>query len=276
MDTVGYLGPQGTYSEMAARAFASSAFDHAPQLEPFATIASALHAVADGHLAWAVVPIENLVEGGVAMTLDTLWRAENLQVHQALVLPIHHVLITRAPELSAVQTVYAHPQALAQCQQWLDQALSQATLVPSRSNTSELGRLYDNASAAIIASAQTAEQAGLPILARDINDYASNCTKFWVMGRQASPGGSHTSLAFSVPANVPGSLVRPLQVLARHTINMTRIESRPTKQSLGTYFFFLDLEHPQFSTLPAEIVAELAEIAEILKIFGSYPLVCLT
>lgn len=267
-ETVAYLGPAGTFAETAALQFRSQP----ACLSPYPTIAAVFQAVFDGEVTWGVVPVENSVQGSVSVTLDLLWQLDGLQIHRTLVLPIHHQLIGRATDLERVTTVYAHPQALAQCQRWLNQNVSQAILVPANSNTAELNRLYSDDSAAIIASARAAELGALPILAGPINDYDTNCTRFWIVSSEQSPGGQLTSFAFSVPENVPGALLKPLQVLSDRQLNMTRIESRPTKKSMGDYVFFIDVENPiGTSELPEEAIATLQSTTETLKIFGSYP-----
>ena len=285
---VAFLGPAGTYTELAAllacpeQPHLHSQGSH--PLVPYPTISACLEAVAAGQQPWAVVPVENSVEGGVSMTLDALWQLEGLGIRQALILPIRHALIGRASQLEHIEQVYSHPQALAQCQAWLRSHLPQATLIPTRSTTEELDRLQQQPGAAVIASERAATLYQLPVLACPINDHPDNCTRFWVVGRAplspsdrqdgapASPGGSHTSLAFSLPHNVPGALLKPLQVFAERGLNMSRIESRPTKKSAGTYVFFVDLENPVGQPyLDAEVIAALESIAETLKLFGSYP-----
>ncbi|MGQ9838562.1 MAG: prephenate dehydratase [Cyanobacteriota bacterium] len=281
---VAFLGPAGTYTELAALL----ACPEQPQLHsqgshplvPYPTISACLEAVAAGQQEWAVVPVENSVEGGVSMTLDALWQLEGLAIRQALILPIRHALIGRARALEQIEQVYSHPQALAQCQVWLGSHLPQATLIPTRSTTDELDRVQTQPTAAVIASERAAALYKLPILACPINDHPDNCTRFWVIGRSqpnadpqsASPGGSHTSLAFSLPQNVPGALLKPLQVFAKQGLNMSRIESRPTKKSAGTYVFFVDLENaPAQPYLSPEVITALEHIAETLKLLGSYP-----
>lgn len=266
-DTVAYLGPAGTFTEAAALAFQAEP----AKLAPYPTNAATLIAVAEGEVGWGVVPVENSVQGAVAATLDTLWQLEGLQIHRTQIMPIRHHLMGFADRLDAIRTVYAHPQALAQCQQWLARNLPEAILVAATSNTSELKRLEGDRQLAAIASERAARVYGVPILARSIADYDNNCTRFWVVSREPSPGGNYTSLAFSAKANVPGALVQPLQVLARAGINMTRIESRPTKKAIGDYVFFIDLEHPDRADL-SNVLQELKQIVAVLKVFGSYPL----
>ncbi|MEQ9553998.1 MAG: prephenate dehydratase [Coleofasciculus sp. G3-WIS-01] len=274
--SIAHLGPPGTYAEAAALAYCrtlASKCDSKPWLCPYPSIAQTLHAVAQGQADLAVVPVENSIEGSVTITLDTLWQLDQLQIQQALVLPIQHALLSRASRLQAIQTVYSHPQALAQCQGWLQKCLPSVQLIPTNSTTEALQHLDTDYTAGAISSQRAALLYQLPILAAAINDYPDNCTRFWIVGQQPSSGGSHTSLAFSTPANVPGALVKPLQAFAQREINLSRIESRPTKRSLGEYLFFIDLEANASTPLVQEALSEAATHTEILKIFGSYSVI---
>jgi prephenate dehydratase len=214
--------------------------------------------------------VENSIEGSVTVTLDALWQWPNLQIQAALVLPIANTLITRASTFSAIHTLYSHPQPLGQCQHWIKTHCPQATLVPTRSTAEALRHVIEETHAAAIASQRAAQLYNVPILAHDINDQADNCTKFLILGHTPTVEGDYTSLAFSLGINQPGSLLKPLQILAEAGINLSRIESRPTKRSLGEYLFFLELEtavsHPTAQTA----LTALEACTETLKIFGSY------
>jgi prephenate dehydratase len=263
----------GTYAEMAALRCAnwlSQQQGLETQLHPCPSIAQTLKAVARGELDLAVVPVENSVEGSVTMTLDTLWQLDRLQIQWALVLPISHALLSQASAIAAIHTVYSHPQALAQCQDWLEQHLPSAQLIPTNSTTEALQHLNDDVTVGVISSQRASELYRLPILACPINDQPDNCTRFWVLGLQPSVGGSHTSLAFSVRANTPGALVKPLQVFADRAINLSKIESRPTKRSLGDYLFFIDMEADIRDSAVQSALQALVSYTETLKIFGSY------
>jgi prephenate dehydratase len=284
--SIAHLGPSGTYAEAAALAYANwlSQMGQEALLCPYPSIAQSLRATAQGQAHLAVVPVENSIEGSVAMTLDTLWQLDTLQIQQALVLPISHALLSGAENLAAIRTVYSHPQAIAQCQGWLERFLPSVQLIACNSTTEALQHLNEDRTSAAIASTRAAQLYNLPVLAHPINDYPDNCTRFWVTGLQPSTGGTrfwvtglqpstggtHTSLAFSVPANVPGALVKPLQVFASRGINLSRIQSRPTKRSLGDYLFFIDLEADASLPYVQSAIAELTTYTETLKIFGTY------
>ncbi|MEC4813566.1 MAG: prephenate dehydratase [Scytonema sp. PMC 1069.18] len=280
--TIAHLGPPGTYAEQAALLYfnwltASSGIDEA-MLCPYPSIAQTLRAVVKGQAKLAVVPVENSIEGSVTMTLDTLWQLESLQVQLALVMPIIHTLISCAQRIEDIKTIYSHPQALAQCQGWLERFLPNAQLIASNSTTEALLHLEQDLSAAAISSQRAAQLYNLPILATGINDYPGNCTRFWVVSQDDIPGtrpnyqktASHTSLAFSTPANTPGALAKPLEVFARLNINLSKIESRPTKRSLGEYLFFIDAEADASDPQMKAALSEIKPYTEVLKISGSY------
>jgi prephenate dehydratase len=279
--SIAHLGPPGTYAEQAALFYVNWLAKNTGLeaiLCPYPSIAQTLKAVASKQAKLAMVPVENSIEGGVTMTLDALWQLENLHIQLALVMPIVHTLISCASRLEEIKTVYSHPQALAQCQGWLEKFLPDVQLIPINSTTEALHQLEQDLSAAAISSARAAQLYNRPIIANGISDYPENCTRFWLVTQDSLPTGwlpqaeinSRVSLGFSVPANVPGALVKPLQVFAHLDINLSRIESRPTKRSLGEYLFFMDLEASESSPKMQSALAELANYTEILRIFGSY------
>lgn len=272
--SIAHLGPRGTYSEQAALAYQSWLATQHPEetvLEVYPSILQVIQAAATNEVGLAIAPIENSIEGSVGITLDALWQLDSLRIQQALVLPIRHTLITHAQDCKGIQTIYSHPQALGQCQQWIAQHCPAVTLIPTRSTTESLKHLDDSTTTAAIASEWAANLYDLPVLARGINDQPDNCTKFWILSNTESTEGSHTSLAFSLPVNAPGSLLRPLELFSQADINLSRIESRPTKRSLGEYLFFLDLEASLNSPHTQATLNALKECTETLKIFGSYP-----
>jgi prephenate dehydratase len=275
MTTIAYLGPAGTYSEIAALQYLqlrhSDLENNPARMCPYPTIPQAINAAEHGNVDIAVVPVENSIQGGVTMTLDSLWQSESLQIQQAIVLPIAHALITLAQDLADIKVVYSHPQGLAQCQQWLDRYLPTVQQIATDSTTDGLRIVAKDVTVAAIASQRAAELYNLPVLKFPINDQPDNCTRFLVLGRTApTTKGTHSSLAFSLKRNMPGALVKPLLVFADRNINLSRIESRPTKRSLGEYIFFLDIEaaidDPNFS----EALQDLQAVTENLKILGSY------
>jgi prephenate dehydratase len=283
--SIAHLGPAGTYAEQAAAAYAhwlSHRFGcESPVLCPESSITQCLFAVAERAVSLAVVPVENSIEGGVTFTLDTLWQVPDLLIHQAFVIPIQHCLVTRATQLAAIATVLSHPQALGQCRLWLAQHLPQAELRPTNSTTEALGAVDQNPTLAAIASQRAATLYHLPWLRDNIQDHPDNCTRFWVIRHQQTqdipmrnePDQHYASLAFSVPQNIPGALVKTLAIFADRSINLSRIESRPAKTLLGDYVFFLDAEVDEQSERFQLALAALAPLTETLKVLGGYSIV---
>ncbi len=282
--SLAYLGPTGTNSETAALAYANWLANNqqaTATLCPYPSIALALQSVVKGKIDYAVVPIENSIEGSVTVVLDTLWQSTDLQVHQELTLPIFHGLLSYSQSLEQIETVYSHPQALAQCQKWLENFLPQVQLIPTKSTTEGIALLKDDLTAAAVSSPRAAELYKVPLLEPDIKDSPDNCTRFWIVSSQKSDRpsneeqvnrGSHLSLAFSLAQNAPGALVKALEVFAQKEINLSKIESRPTKRSLGEYIFFIDLEGNSHDSQIRDALAELSACTEILRIFGNYNL----
>lgn len=269
---IAHLGPTGTYAELAAITYAKTRTEPT-ELIAFGTIAQTLQAVVAGQTDLAIVPVENSVEGGVTMTMDSLWRLDPLHIQQALVIPIQHALLSYASDPADLTLVQSHPQALAQCQNWLAHHSPTAKTQPANSTTEILPQLADHPTWGAIASQRAAELYHLPVLACPINDYPENCTRFLVLSTQPSLGGTQTSLAFSMAANRPGTLLKMLKIISDRGINLSRIESRPTKRSMGEYVFFLDLEADIRRAETKATIADLTHHAEILKLFGSYDLV---
>jgi prephenate dehydratase len=242
------------------------------QLVPCVGLRTVVEQLAGGECDGAVVPIENSVEGGVTATLDALWSHPELCIRRALVLPIQHALLGSGP-LSRVTEVLSHPQALAQCSGWLAQHLPDALQLPT-SSTAEAARMVAGSPfRAAIASQAAAREHGLDELAFPVNDVAGNRTRFLLLRRgQRSEHGDVASLAFSLHRNAPGALLEALACLAERGLNMSRIESRPSKRELGEYVFFVDVDlPPDPSTALADLIAQLQPLCEHLAHFGAYP-----
>jgi prephenate dehydratase len=270
---IAHLGPTGTYAEAAAIAYTQIKISGTDfYLEPYPSIAQTLQAVAERQVELAIVPAENSIEGSVTMTLDTIWQltAPTIYIQQALILPISHALISVATDLSQIELVYSHPQALSQCQEWLQQHLPQAARISSNSTTAALKTLSTLPHAAAISSVRAADLYDLPTLVHPINDYADNQTKFWVISLQPTEIGSCTSVAFSLKSNAPGGLMTALGFFANRGLNLSRIESRPSKRSLGDYLFFIDIETDRDDRGLKSALADLDAYAETVKNFGSF------
>jgi prephenate dehydratase len=270
---IAHLGPTGTYAEAAALAYAQTQLsDRDFCLQPYPSIARTLQAVANGEVILAIVPVENSIEGGVTMTADTIWQlAAPLQIQQAIVLPIDHALISVATDLSQINKVYSHPQALSQCQDWLQQYLPQAAQIADSSTTAALATLATNPQSAAISSVRAAKLYDLPVLVQPINDRPDNQTKFWAISLQPAVAGNCTSVAFSLRSNTPGGLMTALGFFANRGLNLSRIESRPSKRSLGDYLFFIDIDTDLHNCRELKsALADLDAYAETVKNFGSY------
>jgi prephenate dehydratase len=269
---VGYLGPAGTYSEEALRASAPGAVEEVP----YPTIYETVMAVHDGEVDRAVVPIENSLEGAVSITLDTLaLEATDVRIVAEVVHSIHHCVV--APEeldLAEVRRVVSHPQATAQCRRFLRERLARAELVVAPSTADAVLSVRDSAGPAVaIGSRLAAELYGCRILVADVEDNPDNVTRFvWLAGApQEAQGASKTSVVFwGAGDESPGWLVHALQELAGRGVNLTRIESRPRRTSLGHYMFFVDLEGGTQQPAVAEALAALRGRVEELRVLGSY------
>jgi prephenate dehydratase len=266
-----YLGPAGTYGEQAAKHLAALEGIQA-ELTPQQGIRAVIQALANGTCEAAVVPVENSVEGGVSTCLDALWEHPELAVRRALVLPIRHALLGSGP-MDGISEVLSHPQALAQCALWLGANCSTALQLPT-SSTAEAARLVKGSRfRAAIASREAARDHGLDVLAYPVNDVPGNCTRFLLLQRcQRDETGPFASLAFSLRSNQPGALLQALVCFAAHGLNMSRIESRPSKREMGEYIFFVDLMLPVDGGAPLRLALDqLRPLCEHLTLFGTYP-----
>jgi prephenate dehydratase len=267
-----FLGPVGTYGERAAQQLVELEGLEEVSYVPQAGIRAVIQSLASGDCEAAVVPVENSVEGGVTTCMDALWEHPDLAITRALVLPIRHALLGSGP-LEGISEVLSHPQALAQCAQWLEQNLPTALQLPT-SSTAEAARLVSGSRfRAAIASLEAAEEHDLNVIAYPINDVPGNCTRFLLLRRgERSSDGPLVSLAFSLLSNRPGALLEALGCFAGEGLNMSRIESRPSKRELGEYLFFVDLERGEAAAPLDRALERLRPLCEHLVLFGAYPL----
>ena len=246
------------------------------QLVAFSSFPALVSAVETGLADEAVLPIENSIEGAVSTTLDLLIHETALRIAGELALPVRHFLVTRpGVHLEDVRVVTSHPQALGQCRRFLDRCLPG---VEQEAALSTSGAVKDVAEGdddhrAGIGTARAAELYGGAILAHDIQDVHTNVTRFVVLAREDAPptGNDKTSLAFRVQENVPGALHAILAELAVENLQMTKIESRPSKGWLGDYVFLIDFEGHRQDERVARVLDNIRDRCSILKIFGSYP-----
>jgi chorismate mutase/prephenate dehydratase len=271
---IAYLGPAGSYTHDAAL----KQFGHSVTTVSHGAIDEVFRDVEAGMAHYGVVPIENSTEGVVNYTLDMFMNSP-LQICGEVELRIHHCLLSRESDLSKVKLIHAHPQALAQCREWLDEHCNQAERVAVSSNAraAQLANLaQEDAGVAAIASATAGEIYGLGVLACNIEDEPDNTTRFLVISHSspAASGKDKTSMLLST-ANRPGGLVRLLKPLSDAGISMTRIESRPSRRGMWEYVFFIDIEGHQATPEVAAALQMLGAEAAMLKILGSYPVAVL-
>ncbi|HWJ34569.1 MAG TPA: prephenate dehydratase [Steroidobacteraceae bacterium] len=266
---VAFLGPEGTFTQAAVlKHFGSSV-----RALPLPAIDEVFHEVEGGIADFGVVPIENSSEGTVNHTLD-MFLSSGLKICGEVELRIHHCLMGRMGGISDIKRVCAHPQALAQCRGWLDDQLPDVERVAVSSNAEGARRARDERGTAAIASRAAAEIYGLTLLANEIEDRTDNTTRFLVVGRKLfSPSGADrtTLLVSASDTDDAGALFRLLGPLAEHRVNMTRIESRPSRKRKWDYVFFIDIEGHVSDPSVAKALAALEERASLFKILGSYP-----
>ena len=268
---VAYLGPKGTFAEKAAiRLVELEKLDQA-ELIPCLGMQSVIEQVAKNLCDLAVVPIENSVEGGVTGSLDALWSFPDLFIKRALVLPIKHALIGNG-SIAEISEVLSHPQALAQCSNWLKKHLPNALLLPTTSTAEAVKMIAGSRFRAAIASKSACNDQRNKQLAFPINDVAGNRTRFVLIQNQSvSQFGNIASIAFSLHDNKPGALLKALNCIAALGMNMNRIESRPSKRELGEYIFFIDLEIPnKKADYHQNLINQLKPLCENLVDFGCY------
>jgi prephenate dehydratase len=281
---VGYLGPQGTFSEEALLASAAEA-----AVEPvaLATIYDTVTALRSGELGWAIVPIENSLEGSINLTLDLLANdAREVQIVGEAVLRVSHSLIAAEMlPLERIDTVLTHPQVPGQCTRLLRGELARARIMPASSTAEAVRSVMSErrTGLAAIGTQLAARIYGATVLRAGVEDRADNETRFvWLARAQdadALPplsakavGEWKTSLVFwGLGAERPGWLVRCLDEFARRDINLTKIESRPRRERLGSYMFFADLAAPLQEPRVAEALDGLAGMCEEVRVLGSYP-----
>ena len=267
---IAYLGPAGTFSEEAALKR-----DADGELEAFTSIPAVALAVASGTADEGVVPIENSVEGSVTHTLDILIQQDRLFIRHELVIPIEHCLLVKHGIRAAeVQTVYSHPQALGQCRDYLERCFPKAQLVASLSTIAAVEDMQaSRGPAAAISPARAGGLYDVEVLARGIQDSQANVTRFVVLADSDHPptGQDKTSLCFSFSDDRPGLLYSIMGEFAKRNINLAKVESRPSKQSLGEYIFLIDCDGHREDPGVSDAIAALRAQTTMLRIFGSYP-----
>jgi prephenate dehydratase len=272
---VAYLGPEGTVSHEALLG-SSGEFEPVPQ----PTLPEAVLAVHEGRVDRALVPIENALEGSVNPVLDALvFETDDVVIVGELRHPVHFCLVANGPlELAAIATVISHPQASGQCARFLREQLPHARVQTAASTADAVRQAADNAEphVAALGTSQAAELYGCTILRANVEDHPDNETRFvWLARTGTEPAGGEprkTALVFwGAGSSGPGWLVRCLAEFAAREVNLTRIESRPLRQGLGEYMFFLDLEGGAGDETVAAAVEGLRAHADVVRVLGSFP-----
>jgi len=263
---IAYLGPEATFTHQAAIRRFGSSLRYSSQK----TIADVFTEVSKNRAEYGVVPVENSTEGVVTHTLDMLVDSD-LKIVAQIVLPVQHCLLSNSPR-SQIKKLFGHPQSLGQCRVWVQNNLPRAEIIETSSNARSAEFAAREKGTAAIAGMLAAEKYGLGVLEYDIQDNAANATRFLVLGRQCSPPTGHdrTSLMISVTDKV-GALHSALAAFRRYRINMTKIESRPSKRKAWEYYFFIDCDGHLQERKVDNAIRHLAEHCNFVKVLGSYP-----
>ena len=265
-----FLGPEGTYTEQAA-----VDYDATAERIPFNGIPNVVRAVLNGEADEAVAPIENSMEGMVTFTVDLLIDETGLKIKNEVIVPIHHCLLgDRETDLSSVEIVYSHPQALAQCRDYLTRNLPNAERVASLSTSAAVSDMRDSRySAVAISSRRAAEIFNANVIEHDIEDIHNNQTRFVVLASEdhEPTGNDRTSICFDYDMDAPGLLYHTLGEFATREINMIKIESRPNRRHPGRYIFLIDIEGHRDNPDLHDALDGMRERTSMFKILGSYP-----
>ena len=264
---VGYLGPEGTFSNEAAL----RVLDGNSSIVPFDGIWDIFEALVSDEIDEAVLPIENSTEGSVSITLDALSKYD-LKIKAELYLPIkHNLLVQKGKSLDDIHVICSHSQALAQCRNYLNKLHIPVHAMPSTSNAARY--VMDLSTAAAVGNEILSKKYNLEILERNIQDYDNNVTRFVVVSREDMEqvcSDSKTSIIIALNGDRPGGLYEVLKIFASGHINLTKIESRPSKQGIGKYIFFIDFEGHRNETHVKEALTIIEDNVRFFKILGSY------
>ncbi len=270
--TIGYLGPQGTFAEEALL----SRIDISQQeLKAFPTVPSVIHAVDQGKIEQGIVPIENSIEGSISVTLDVLAFEANVLVEREITVPVKHKLIVnKGMKSKDIKTIISHPHAIAQCRKFLNDNFPKTPIIAANSTAEAVKSVAEkNKDYAAIGTSLAAEIYGLVILKENIEDFEDNKTRFVLIGKKKvkRTGNDKTSIVCMIHEDRPGSLLQILQEFSYRYVNLTKIESRPAKKSLGEYIFFIDIEGHIDDPIISETLKCLECKIKDIKFLGSYP-----
>jgi len=265
---VGYLGPKATFTHQAALEH----FGISAKYIPLPTIKDVFEEVERGNIDYGVVPVENTIEGVVNYTLDMFLEIPNVKIVGEIIIPVAQHLLSLTEDISEIKKVYSHPHALAQARSWLDKHLPWAQRIEVESTAKAAELALEDETAAAIASEAAAMVYNLNILARNIQENLNNFTRFLVIGKKTlkMTGKDKTSLLFAVKDEA-GALYKALEPFYKYGVNLTKIESRPSKEKSWDYVFFVDLEGHCDEKNVKNALRELKERTKMVRILGSYP-----
>ena len=267
--TVAYLGPRGTFSESATQKH----FGHGAVGLPAPSIDEVFRSVESGAADFGVVPVENSTEGAVGRSLDLMPRTP-MRVCGEVIVRIHHNLMAKAApkDFGEIRRVFSHGQSLGQCHEWLNANLPHAERVAVASNAEAARRAAEEAGSAAVAGEAAAQHYGLTILAQNIEDEPNNTTRFLVLGDYApGPSGRDKTSLVLAAKNRAGAVYEMLTPFATRGVSMTKFESRPSREALWEYLFFVDIEGHRDDPQVVDALAEVSRIAGYIKVLGSYP-----
>ncbi len=267
--TIAYLGPEATYTHQAAL----KNFGQASAYMPLDTVPDVFTTVRRGDAEYGVVPIENSTQGTVISSLDMLVEA-GLTIVAQIYLEISHCLISHSP-LEEIHSIHSKDNALGQCRQWIARMLPGADLIESTSTAAAVKHAKEHPEAAAIASKIAAVLYEMPVQAERINDEQDNVTRFLVIGKHGTPrlgeGRDKSSFVFTLPDNNPGALIKALFPFSMRGINISKIESRPSRKKLWDYYFYIDVTGHRDDLALGEAIEELERFCPLVKWLGSYP-----
>ncbi len=264
---IAFLGPETTFSHQAA----VRKFGHAAEFRPANNISHIFSMVEKGHADYGVVPIENSIEGVVNLTLDSFVDSP-LVICDEIRLGISHCLLSQTGDPEQIKEIHSHPQALAQCRNWLAENYPKAELIPTSSTATAASLAAKNKRIGAVASKLAVESFDLKIIAQKIEDEARNTTRFLIIGKDMAKKAkdNKTSMMFSIKDEA-GSLLKILQLFARHDINLTKIQSRPLRNRPWEYLFFVDFQGHIEDARIKKVVDTLRKRSLFLRVMGSYP-----
>ncbi|KAB8134741.1 prephenate dehydratase [Gracilibacillus oryzae] len=279
-ETIGYLGPKGTFTKIAV----DSMFNGEVK-KGFTNIPECIDAVRNEEIDYAVVPLENTIEGTVNITLDYLIQAENVKIVSEVIVPIRQHLMVHSDNaeepLDQLDVIYSHPHAIAQCHAFLRNQLPnvKAQSMTSTAAAAEYVSKHPEEKVAAIANHLAAKEYDLPIVKKDIHDFDNNHTRFVVLHKEDTAltsnkleeKGYKTTITVSLPSDRPGALHQVLSAFAWRNLNLSKIESRPMKTGLGNYYFLIDIEQKLDEVLIPNAIAEMESLGCSVDILGSYP-----